>query len=141
MTYQPIRVIYYGLGAISSQIAQLTAAQRGQPIVGGIDHDSNKAGRDLSAGIGLDQLHGAPVLDQSQGLLEATRPEMLPTRVGMINPPRKVPQDAAPITTIYSNPPLVVNAHQRKRGFGGRVPFGRPRGKIPSHGTNPIGLL
>ncbi len=45
------------------------------------------------------------------------------------------------IAQTDSNPPLVVNARQRKRGCGGRVPFGCPRRKIPSHCTHPIGLL
>ncbi|MEP7187568.1 MAG: dihydrodipicolinate reductase, partial [Roseiflexaceae bacterium] len=77
MTYQPIRVVHYGLGAIGCQIARLTAAQRGLQIVGGIDRDPSKAGRDLGAVIGLDQPHGAPVSDDAQTLLEATRPDVV----------------------------------------------------------------
>ena len=49
----PIRVVHYGLGAIGSSIARLTAAQRGVRIVGGIERDPAKVGRDVGDVIGL----------------------------------------------------------------------------------------
>ena len=51
----PIRVVHYGLGAIGSSIARLSAAQRGLQIVGGIDRDPAKIGCDLGEVIGLDR--------------------------------------------------------------------------------------
>ena len=47
MELREIRVVHYGLGAIGSSIARLTSAQRGLQVVGGIDRDPAKVGRDL----------------------------------------------------------------------------------------------
>ena len=45
--FHPIRVVHYGLGAIGTSIARLTAQQRGLQVVGGIERDPAKVGRDL----------------------------------------------------------------------------------------------
>jgi 4-hydroxy-tetrahydrodipicolinate reductase len=73
----PIRVVHYGLGAIGSSIARLTAAQRGVRIVGGIERDPAKVGRDVGDVIGLDHELGAPVSDDAGTLLAATRPDVV----------------------------------------------------------------
>ena len=77
MAYQAIRVVHYGLGAIGSHIARLTAGQRGLELVGGIDRDPTKAGRDLGTVIGLDQPLGAPVSDDAQAILAQTHPDLV----------------------------------------------------------------
>jgi len=48
-----IRVVHFGLGPIGSAIAQEIAQRRGFKIVGGIDSDPAKAGRDLGDVAGL----------------------------------------------------------------------------------------
>ena len=68
MELRPIRVMHYGLGAIGSGIARLTVAQRGLEVVGGIDHDPAKVGRDLGEVIGLDHPLGVPVLGDASAL-------------------------------------------------------------------------
>src|SRR5690348_359817 len=58
--FHPIRVVHYGLGATGTSIARLTAQQRGLQVVGGIERDPAKVGRDLGEVIGLDHPLGAP---------------------------------------------------------------------------------
>lgn len=73
----PIRVVHYGLGEIGSTIARLTAGQRGLRIVGGIDRDPAKLGRDLGDVIGLKHALGVAVSDQPGTLLAQTKPDVV----------------------------------------------------------------
>lgn len=73
----PIRVVHYGLGAIGSSIARLTTAQRGLHVVGGIERDPGKVGRDLGDVIGLDHAIGAPVTDNAGALLRQVHPDVV----------------------------------------------------------------
>ncbi|HEX9370010.1 MAG TPA: dihydrodipicolinate reductase [Roseiflexaceae bacterium] len=77
MDVRPIRVVHYGLGAIGSGIARLTTAQRGLQVVGGIDRDAAKVGRDLGEVIGLDHPIGAPVSGDAVDLLRQTYPDIV----------------------------------------------------------------
>ena len=77
MELRPIRVIHYGLGAIGSGIARLTTTQRGLEVVGGIDRDPQKVGRDLGEVIGLDHPIGAPVADDASALLQQLHPDIV----------------------------------------------------------------
>lgn len=77
MEPRPIRVVHYGLGAIGSAIARLTAAQRGLELVGGIDRDPAKAGRDLGDVIGLDRRLGTLVSGDATTLLLRTHPDVV----------------------------------------------------------------
>jgi 4-hydroxy-tetrahydrodipicolinate reductase len=73
----PIRVVHYGLGATGSAIARLTTAQRGLEVVGGIERDPAKVGRDLGDVIGLGHPIGAPVSDDARALLARTHPDVV----------------------------------------------------------------
>jgi len=64
-----IRTIHYGLGPIGSGIARLTAQRANLEIVGGIDVDEQKAGRDMGEVIGLDQPLGLRVSSNSAPVL------------------------------------------------------------------------
>jgi 2,4-diaminopentanoate dehydrogenase len=77
MEPRPIRVVHYGLGAIGSAIARLTAAQRGLALVGGIDHDPAKTGRDLGDVIGLDHRLDTIVAADATELLRRTHPDVV----------------------------------------------------------------
>jgi 2,4-diaminopentanoate dehydrogenase len=77
MELRPIRVVHYGLGAIGSKIARLTAIQRGLQVVGGIDRDPEKIGRDVGEVIGLDHSLGAPISDDAPALLRRTTPDLV----------------------------------------------------------------
>ncbi|HEU5103808.1 MAG TPA: dihydrodipicolinate reductase, partial [Roseiflexaceae bacterium] len=76
MEPRPIRIVHYGLGAIGSAIARLTTSQRGLEVVGGIDHDPQKVGRDLGDVIGLDRQLGLPV-SATADLLRRTHPDVV----------------------------------------------------------------
>lgn len=77
MDLHPIRVVHYGLGAIGSSVARLAAQQRGVSVVGGIDRDPAKVGRDLGGVIGLDHPLDTLVSDQPNALLARTRPDVV----------------------------------------------------------------
>ena len=63
-----IRVIQYGLGPIGSAMARHVLARPGLELVGAVDVDPSKAGRDAGEVIGLERKLGFPV---SRGLAEA----------------------------------------------------------------------
>lgn len=77
MTTPAIRVVHYGLGAIGSAVARLTAAQRGLTLVGAIDIDPAKVGRDVGDVIGLGHAIGAPVVADASTLLRSARPDIV----------------------------------------------------------------
>ena len=72
-----IRIVHYGLGGIGSAIARLTTAQRGLEVIGGIDHDPAKVGRDLGDVIGLDRRLDTVVSDNATELLLRTHPDVV----------------------------------------------------------------
>jgi 2,4-diaminopentanoate dehydrogenase len=77
MELREIRVVHYGLGAIGSSIAHLTSAQRGLQVVGGIDHDPAKVGRDLGEVIGLAHPLDIVIADDADMVLEQARPDVV----------------------------------------------------------------
>src|SRR5262245_48481153 len=74
---RPIRVVHYGLGDIGRRIARLTAGQRGLQLVGGMDRDPAKVGRDLGELIGLAQPLGTAVSGDAGALLARTTPDVV----------------------------------------------------------------
>lgn len=68
MVERRIRVLQHGLGPIGCRVARLVAARPSLKLVGGIDVDPAKVGRDVGEVIGLKSL-GAPVMDNLDGLL------------------------------------------------------------------------
>jgi hypothetical protein len=64
-----IRTIHYGLGPIGSGIARLAAQRANLEIVGGIDIDEQKAGKDMGEVIGLDQPMGLMVSSDPAAVL------------------------------------------------------------------------
>jgi 4-hydroxy-tetrahydrodipicolinate reductase len=65
-----IRVIQYGLGPIGSAVARQVVAREGLELVGGIDIDPAKIGRDAGHIIGLDRSLGFPVSAKLEQVLE-----------------------------------------------------------------------
>jgi hypothetical protein len=64
-----IRTIHYGLGSIGSGMARLAAQRANLEIVGGIDVDEQKVGRDMGEVIGLDQPLGLRVSSNPAAVL------------------------------------------------------------------------
>jgi hypothetical protein len=71
-----IRVVHFGLGPIGSAIAQEIAQRRGFKIVGGIDSDPAKAGRDLGDVAGLAGRIGVRV-ESNASRLKKMKPDVV----------------------------------------------------------------
>jgi len=72
-----IRTIHYGLGPIGSGIARLAVQRANLEIVGGIDIDEQKAGRDMGEVIGLDQPLGLTVSSDPAALFSWTKADVV----------------------------------------------------------------
>jgi 4-hydroxy-tetrahydrodipicolinate reductase len=66
---EKIRVVLYGVGAIGSSIAKLLLEKEGVEIVGAIDVDKNKVGKDLGVLLGTGKRLGVTVSDDSRKVL------------------------------------------------------------------------
>jgi 4-hydroxy-tetrahydrodipicolinate reductase len=72
MMHEKIRVIQYGLGPIGCGVARLINRRPNLELVGGVDIDPDKVGKDLGEVFGLDHQIGVPVVkDLSQVASEA----------------------------------------------------------------------
>ncbi|MBI2940283.1 MAG: dihydrodipicolinate reductase [Chloroflexi bacterium] len=72
----PIRAILYGVGPIGAGIGRL-AFERGIRLVGAVDADPSKVGRDLGELLGLTQPLGVPVSDDPAAVLGAARADLV----------------------------------------------------------------
>ncbi len=64
-----LRLIHYGLGPIGSAIVRLITERGGADIIGAIDIDPAKVGRDLGEVVGLDHPLGVRVSDRADDIL------------------------------------------------------------------------
>jgi 4-hydroxy-tetrahydrodipicolinate reductase len=74
---EPTRIVHVGLGPIGASLARLAAERRGLKIVGAVDVDKEKIGRDLSEVVGLSQPTGVSVAEDLAATLAETRPEIV----------------------------------------------------------------
>jgi hypothetical protein len=72
-----IRVMHFGLGPIGIAVARQIAARKGFKIVGGIDIDPGKAGRDLGEVAGVGRRVGARVSADARSALKTARPDVV----------------------------------------------------------------
>jgi hypothetical protein len=72
-----IRVMHFGLGPIGAAVAQQVFERSGLKIVGGIDIDPAKVGRDLGEVIGLGKRVGAKVSGDAVKAIKAARPDVV----------------------------------------------------------------
>jgi hypothetical protein len=72
-----IRVLHFGLGPIGAAIVKQVAARPGFKIVGGVDIDSAKVGRDLGDVVGLRKRLGVKVSGDAAKALKATFPDIV----------------------------------------------------------------
>lgn len=70
-----IRIVHYGLGPIGAGIARVAAARAGLEIVGAIDVDPAKVGRDVGEVVGLGRKLGVVVSADAEATLQQTRPD------------------------------------------------------------------
>src|SRR5437870_1886748 len=73
----PIRVMHFGLGPIGAAIVKQIAARPGFKIVGGIDIDSAKVGRDLGDVVGLSERIGVKGSDEGGKAIKARKPDVV----------------------------------------------------------------
>src|SRR6202171_933341 len=72
-----IRVLHFGLGPIGAAIVKQVAGRPGFKIVGAIDIDAAKVGRDLGDVVGLGKRLGLRVQDNAAKTLKAARPDIV----------------------------------------------------------------
>ena len=73
----PIRVLHFGLGPIGSAIVRQVAARRGFRIVGGIDIDPTKVGRDLGEIADVGRPLRMKVSDDPRKAIKASKPDVV----------------------------------------------------------------
>ena len=71
-----IRVLFYGLGPIGAAVARQVASRKGFQIVGAVDIDRNKIGRDLGDVIGLEKKLKVRVTNDAVGAIKAGKPDV-----------------------------------------------------------------
>ena len=72
----PIRVIHFGLGPIGAAVVKQVASRKGFKIVGAVDIDPAKAGRDLGDVVGLDRKLKVKVMDDAKKAIKASKPDV-----------------------------------------------------------------
>jgi 4-hydroxy-tetrahydrodipicolinate reductase len=72
-----IRVLHFGIGPIGAAIVKQMAARPGFKIVGAIDVDPAKVGRDLGDVAGLNRRLGVKVQDNAAKALKAAKPDVV----------------------------------------------------------------
>jgi 2,4-diaminopentanoate dehydrogenase len=72
-----INVVFYGLGPIGAAVARQVATRKGFKIVGGIDVDSAKIGRDLGDVVGFGKKLSVRITNDAAGALKATKPDVV----------------------------------------------------------------
>ena len=72
-----IRVMHFGLGPIGAAVVRQVAARSGFKVVGGIDIDPEKVGRDLGDVVGLDRRLRARVSADARSAIKAAKPDVV----------------------------------------------------------------
>jgi 4-hydroxy-tetrahydrodipicolinate reductase len=72
-----IRVMHYGLGPIGAAVVKQVAQRAGFKIVGAVDIDPAKEGRDLGDVVGLPKRLGVVVSNDSKKALKASKPDVV----------------------------------------------------------------
>ena len=72
----PIRVIHFGLGPIGAAVVRQVAERKGFKIVGAVDIDPAKVGRDLGEVTGLGRKLKVTVSDNAKKAIKASKPDV-----------------------------------------------------------------
>jgi 2,4-diaminopentanoate dehydrogenase len=73
----PIRVVHFGLGPIGTGIVRQVAGRSGFKIVGAVDIDPAKAGRDLGDVTGLGRIMRVKISDDARKVIKAAKPDVV----------------------------------------------------------------
>ena len=72
-----IAVLHYGLGPIGAGTLRLAAGRPGLRVVGAVDVDPDKVGRDAGAVAGLERALGVIVSGDAERALSEARPDVV----------------------------------------------------------------
>src|SRR4026209_1699643 len=72
----PIRVLHYGLGPIGIAVARQVAERKGFKVVGAVDIDPAKAGRDLGEVCNVGRLLKVKVSNDAKKAIKASKPDV-----------------------------------------------------------------
>ena len=73
----PVRVLHYGLGPIGAAVVRQVAARRGFKIVGAVDIDPAKVGRDLGEIAGAGRSLRVKVSGDAKKAIKSTKPDVV----------------------------------------------------------------
>ena len=73
----PIKVLHYGLGPIGAAVVKQVAERRGFKIVGAVDIDPAKAGRDLGQVAGVGRALRVKVSNDAKKTIKAAKPDVV----------------------------------------------------------------
>ena len=73
----PIRVVHFGLGPIGAGVVRQVAARRGFKIVGAVDIDPAKVGRDLGEIAGVGRKLKVAVSDDARKTIKGSKPDVV----------------------------------------------------------------
>ena len=73
----PLRVLHFGLGPIGAAVVRQVAARKGFTIVGAVDIDPEKAGRDLGEVAGAGRKLKVTVSDDARKAIKAGKPDVV----------------------------------------------------------------
>src|SRR5215213_2342998 len=73
----PIRVVHFGLGPIGAAVVRQVAARKGFKIVGAVDIDPAKVGRDLGEVAGVGRPLKVKVSDDPRKAIKAAKPDVV----------------------------------------------------------------
>ena len=71
-----IRVVQFGVGPIGAELAKYALQKEGMKIVGAVDIDKNKVGKDLGE-LTIGKKLDLPITDDVPGLLKRTKPDIV----------------------------------------------------------------
>ena len=72
-----IRVAHYGLGPIGVAVLRQVATRKGFKVVGGIDIDPGKVGRDVGDVAGLNRRLGVRVVNDAAAAIRKAKPDVV----------------------------------------------------------------
>jgi len=73
----PVRVLHFGLGPIGAAVVRQCAARRGFRIVGAVDIDPAKAGKDLGEVAGVGRTLKVKVSDDAKKAIKSSKPDVV----------------------------------------------------------------
>src|SRR5258708_23352806 len=73
----PIKALHYGLGPLGAAVVKQVADRRGFKIVGAVDIDPAKAGRDLGHVAGVGRALRVKVSNDAKKTIRATKPDVV----------------------------------------------------------------